>query len=106
MSKENKIEFRCSTALKRRLIALRPLLGVTTLSAVSRRLIEIAIENQGIQPLERKVPALNEAAHHLDRLASALQRSLLNGRLSEEARSDLSAQLSRVEDLLAQINRR
>ncbi|CUW41639.1 protein of unknown function [Magnetospirillum sp. XM-1] len=87
-------------SLRSRLLDLRPLLGVRTLSAVVRRLAEIAVKNPGGKSPWASVPALKEIALHLDRIASALQRGLLTSAPAGEHLKEVKMLLARLEDVL------
>lgn len=100
--KTTRIEFRCTEALRHRLLDLRPLLGVRTLSAVARRLAEIAVKDPDGKSPWASVPALKEIALHLDRIASALQRSLLTGTPLGEHLNEVEMLLARLRDVLGE----
>jgi hypothetical protein len=100
--KTARIEFRCTEALRRHLLDLRPLLGVRTLSAVARRLAEIAVKDPRGKSPWTSVPALKEIALHLDRIASALQRGLLTGAPAEEHLKEIEIFLARLRDVLGE----
>lgn len=99
--KENRIEFRCTAAMKSRLLELRPLLGVRTLSEAARAMLErLLVAPTAAIPWTVTIPALREIALHLDRIASALQRCLLDGSAPGEYLQDLQHLLPRIGDLL------
>ena len=100
--KTARIEFRCTDSLRNRLLDLRPLLGVRTLSAVIRRLAEIAVKDPGSRSPWASVPALKEIALHLDRIASALQRGLLTGAPAGEHLKEIEMFLAQLRDVLGE----
>jgi hypothetical protein len=79
---------------------LRPLLGVRTLSAVVRRLAEIAAKDPTGESPWVQAPALKEIALHLDRIASSLQRGLLTGAPLGEHLREVEIVLARLWDAL------
>lgn len=98
--KDDRIEFRCTTAMKCWLQGCRPAVGARSLSQAARTLLERMMENVGTANAWGAVPALKEVALHLDRIAGALQRSALEGTALEETLRDLHAVLGRIRALL------
>lgn len=101
--KTARIEFRCTDSLRHRLLDLRPLLGVRTLSAVIRRLAEIAVKDPAGKSPWVSVPALKEIALHLDRITSALQRGLLTGAPAGEHLKEVEMLLARLGEVLGEL---
>lgn len=98
--KDDRVEFRCPAAMKRRLLECRPLIGARTLSQTARTLLERLIENPDANSPWASVPALMDLARHLDRIASALQRCLLDGSAPTDCLKDLPGLMAQIRELL------
>lgn len=100
MPKTTKIEFRCTVEFRQRILSLRPLLGVRSLSAAIRRLAEIAVNDPGGRSPWLSVPALMSVAQHLDRIAAALHRCLLTGASVENHLREVETTLAELREML------
>lgn len=100
--KTARIEFRCTKALRRHLLDLGPHFGLRTLSAIIRRLAELAVKDPSGRAPWVAVPTLKEVALHLDRIASALQRCLLTGGPVGDHLQEVETMLARLGDILGQ----
>ncbi len=89
-------------AIRRRLLDLGPHLGLRTLSAIIRRLADLAVRDPSGRAPWVAVPELKDVALHLDRIASALQRCLLTGSPVGDHLREVETMLARLRDMLGQ----